>query len=215
MKTFFATTLCIICCLNKMTTNEKFCYINEDKKQKFESFISKFDVYDKTCIDKDFFQQRDERNGELHTELSKQEFSSFIPYDSECNCEKDEFYYRPCYRIDKNDFYIVAILASCDITITEGYPFDASLLITYDKSGNIIDYEIIGIESDVEQYNTEFCKKENELLITQQSFTEITSASNKYSGKCNVSIYRITINTDGTIDKEVIKEYEDNLSIKL
>ena len=39
MKTFFATTLCIICCLNKMTTNEKFCYINEDKKQKFESFL--------------------------------------------------------------------------------------------------------------------------------------------------------------------------------
>jgi hypothetical protein len=66
----------------------------------------------------------------------------------------------------------------------------------------------------VEQYKTQFCKKENELLITQQSFTEITSASNKYSGKCNVSIYRITINTDGTIDKEVIKEYEDNLSIE-
>ena len=81
MKTIYANTLCIICCLNKMTTNEKFCYINEDKKQKFESFISKFDVYGRTCIDKEFFQQRDERNGELHTELSKQEFSSFIPYD--------------------------------------------------------------------------------------------------------------------------------------
>ena len=215
MKTFFATTLCIICCLNKMTTNEKFCYINEDKKQKFESFISKFDVYDKTCIDKDFFRQRDERNGELHTELSKQEFSSFIPYDSECNCEKDEFYYRPCYRIDKDDFYIVSVLASCDLPATDGYPFDTNLLVTYDRSGNVIDYKTVAIGSDVEQYKIESGEKENELTITQQSFTEIISVSGIYTGKCNVSIYKIRINDDGTIRKETICEYEDNLPIEL
>ena len=214
MKILYTALICVLCSLNNVATNKNSFSVHNDKKQDFESYISKFDIFDKPYMDKDFFQERKERIGEMYTEINKFDFSSFIPYVDECNCEKDEFYYRPCYRIDKNDFYIVAILASCDITITEGYPFDASLMITYDKSGNIIDYEIIGIESDVEQYKTEFCKKENELLITQQSFTEITSASNKYSGKCNVSIYRITINTDGTIDKEVIKEYEDNLSIE-
>ena len=39
--------------------------------------------------------------------------------------------------------------------------------------------------------------------------------SNEYTGKCDVSIYRIKINDDGTIDKEIISEYEDNLTIEL
>lgn len=215
MKTFIAATLCIFCCLNNMATNKKLYCINEDKKQKFESFINEFDIYGKFSLDKNFFLQRRERKGEMYIELNKNEFSSFIPYDSECNCEKDEFYYRPCYRIDKDDFYIVAILASCDITKTEGYPFDANLLVTYDKFGNIIDYVIVAIGSDVEQYKMEYGEKENELIITQQSFAEITLASNVYSGKCYISVYKIRINDDGTISKESISEYEDNLTIEL
>ena len=215
MRTFLAVITCILCCFNHVTTNNNSLSINEDKKQKFESFISKFDIYNKPCIDNEFFRQRNERIGEMHTEINKLEYSSFIPYDSECNCEKDEFYYRPCYRIDKEGFYIVAILASCDIPITDGYPFDANLLVTYDKDGNIIDYKIVGTGSDVEQYNIVPGEKENELTITQQSFTEIMSVSNNYSGKCDVSIYKVKINNDGTINKEVIKEYEDNLTIEL
>lgn len=215
MKTFIVAILCLFCCINTMTTNNKSYCVNEDKKQKFESFISKFDIYGKPYWDKDFFQQRGERNCEMYTELNKCEFSSFIPYDSECNCEKDEFYYRPCYRIDKDDFYIVAILASCDITKTEGYPFDANLLVTYDKVGNIIDYRIVAVGSDVEQYKMESGEKENELVITQQSFKEITFVSNAYSGKCDISIYKIRINDDGTIGKETIKEYEDFQTIDL
>ena len=185
------------------------------KKQKFESFINEFDIYVRPSIDKDFFLQRDERVGEMYTEINKHKFSSFIPYDSDCNCEKDEFYYRPCYRIEKDDFYIVAILASCDITITDGYPFDASLLVTYDKLGNIIDYRIVGVGSDVEECKMETGEKENELVITQKTFTEITSVSNAYSGKCDISIYKIRVNDDGTICKEVIREYQDNLMIEL
>ena len=107
------------------------------------------------------------------------------------------------------------MLASCDIPATDGYPFDANLLVTYDKVGNIIDYKIVGIGSDVEQYKMEFCEKENELTIIQHTYTEITPVSNNYSGKCNVSIYRIKINDNGTIDKETISEYEDVLTIEI
>lgn len=215
MKTFIAAIICLFCCLNNITTNNKSLYINEDNKLKFESFISKFDIYDKPFIDKNFFLQRNERAGEMYTEINKLEFSSFIPYDSGCNCEKEEFYYRPCYRIEKDCFYIVAILAGCDMPTTDRYPFDANILVTYDKIGNIIDYTIVGIGSDVEDYKMEFSEKENELTVTQQSFTEITSVSNTYSGKCDVSIYKIRIKNDGIIYKETICEYEDNLPIEL
>ena len=215
MKILYTSILCVLCCLNSAATNINFVSIHNDKKQDFESYISKFDIFDKPYINQDFFQQRKERDGEMYTEINKFDFSSFIPYDDECNCEKDEFYYRPCYRIDNDGFYIVAILASCDIPVTDGYPFDANLLVTYDKSGNIIDYEIVAVGSDVEQYKIEFGEKENELTITQQSFTEIISVSGIYTGKCNVSIYKIRINDDGTIRKETICEYEDNLPIEL
>ncbi len=215
MKILYTSILCVLCCLNSAATNINFVSIHNDKKQDFESYISKFDIFDKPYINQDFFQQRKERDGEMYTEINKFDFSSFIPYDDECNCEKDEFYYRPCYRIDNDGFYIVAILASCDIPVTDGYPFDANLLVTYDKSGNIIDYEIVAVGSDVEQYKIEFGEKENELTITQQSFTEITFVSDIYTGKCDVLIYKIRINDDGTICKETICEYEDNLPIEL
>ena len=215
MKTFITTIMCIFCCLNYITTNKNSFNFNEDKKQKFESFINKFDIYCKPYIDEGFFMQRDERSCEMYTEIDKQKFSIFIPNISECNCEKEEFYYRPCFKIDKINFYIVAILASCDIPKSDGYPFDANLLVTYDKTGNIIDYKIVGIGSDVEQYKMICEGKENELTITQHSFKEITTAANKISGKCDVLTYSIGVNDNGAIEKEIISEYEDNLTMEL
>lgn len=106
------------------------------------------------------------------------------------------------------------MLASCDITRTEGYPFDANLLVTYDKNGNI-NYIIVGVRSDVEQYKMETGEKENELVITQQSFAEIVFVSNTNSSKCDISIYKIRINDDGTISNESISEYQDYLTIEL
>ena len=215
MKILYTALICVLCSLNNVATNKNSFSVHNDKKQDFESYISKFDIFDKPYMDKDFFQERKERIGEMYTEINKFDFSSFIPYVDECNCEKDEFYYRPCYRIDLGDFYVAAMLASCDIPATDGYPFDANLLVTYDKVGNIIDYKMVGIGSDVEQYKMEFCEKENELTIIQYTYTEITPVSNNYSGKCNVSIYRIKINDNGTIDKETISEYEDVLTIEI
>ena len=215
MKILYTALICVLCSLNNVATNKNLFSVHNDKKQDFESYISKFDIFDKPYMDKDFFQERKERIGEMYTEINKLDFSSFIPYVDECNCEKDEFYYRPCYRIDKDDFYIVSILASCDLPATDGYPFDTNLLVTYDRSGNVIDYKAVAIGSDVEQYKIESGEKENELTITQQSFTEIISVSGIYTGKCNVSIYKIRINDDGTIRKETICEYEDNLPIEL
>lgn len=215
MKMVIIVILSLFYCFDSMSIDRKSFDVNRNEKQKFETFISGFDVYDKPFVDMGFFVQRGERDGEMYTEINKQEFSSFIPDDSGCNCEKDEFYYRPCYRIDKNGFYIIGILASCDIPATDGYPFDADMLVTYDKCGNIIDYKIVGTSGDVEGYKMKFGKDENELVVTQYFFTDAVCVAGKISGRCNVSVYKIIIDTDGTIDKGVVDEYEDNLTIDL
>ena len=85
-------------------------------------------------------------------------------------------------------------------------------MVTYKKNGKIIDYEYIGLDGKNKYYELKKSANNQSLIYTQYSFK---NTKQLYSGECNVSIYRITINTDGTIDKEVIKEYEDNLSIEL
>lgn len=229
MKTIIFTTVCLISFLNctKATKNNHLreniahatIYYNVDTlnrhKQDFSSFIMLFDSYEKRMIDKHFFNTRREREDEMNIEIAKSQYSSFIPYDSTCNCEREEFYYHPCYKIEDNDFYTVAINGYCDIPTTKAFPYCAELLVTYDKCGNIIDFIIVGYYSDIEYCTIKTNKKENELKVTQYTFDDSTVYHNTYSGVCNISEYTITVNKDGSIDKNIIREYEDNVTLQL
>ena len=179
----------------------------------FESFLMQFDLFEKEQLDKPFFLVREQRKTEAYyPEISKSKYSSFIPYDNQCDCEKEELYYSPCYRIETDNFHIVSFRANCDIPI-KGYPFSSGMLVTYDKMGNIIDYEIVGIAGD-DFYNVmESTIRKYEFVCTQYSFYSINSSP--YTGKCDVSIYKVTINDNGTIDKEIIRNYTDNITLSI
>jgi hypothetical protein len=87
------------------------------------------------------------------------------------------------------------------------------MLVTYDKMGNIIDYEIVGIAGD-DFYNVmESTIRKYEFVCTQYSF--YSTNSSPYTGKCDVSIYKVTINDNGTIDKEIIRNYTDNITLSI
>ena len=179
----------------------------------FESFLMQFDLFEKEQLDKPFFLVREQRKTEAYyPEISKSKYSSFIPYDNQCDCEKEELYYSPCYRIETDNFHIVSFRANCDIPI-KGYPFSSGMLVTYDKMGNIIDYEIVGIAGD-DFYNVmESTIRKYEFVCTQYSF--YSTHSSPYTGKCDVSIYKVTINDNGTIDKEIIRNYTDNITLSI
>ena len=179
----------------------------------FESFLMQFDLFEKEQLDRSFFYARERRKTEIHGPvLYESKYSSFIPYDNQCDCEKEELYYSPCYRIETDNFHIVSFRANCDIPI-KGYPFSSGMLVTYDKMGNIIDYEIVGIAGD-DFYNVmESTIRKYEFVCTQYSF--YSTNSSPYTGKCDVSIYKVTINDNGTIDKEIIRNYTDNITLSI
>ena len=77
----------------------------------------------------------------------------------------------------------------------------------------IIDYEIVGSGGDLLYYNIEFSTEKYEFVCTQYSFYNINSEP--YTGKCDVSIYKVTINDNGTIDKEIIRNYTDNITLSI
>ena len=184
-------------------------YIKETNNSEFDYFLEQFDLFKKEQLDKSFFKVRKQRETEKHNpELSYAEYSSFIPYDNQCNCEKEEFYYRPCYRIETANFHLVNIQANCDIPI-EGYPFSSDILVTYNKAGEIIDYEIIGSRGDLLYYKREFTTGKYEINCTQYYFYNINS------GECDASNYKVIINDDGTIDKQIIRNYTDNITISI
>ena len=193
-------------------------YHNNDFKtnnnsQEFESFLMQFDLFEKEQLDRSFFYARERRKTEIHGPvLYESKYSSFIPYDSQCNCEKEELYYQPCYQIETTNFHLINITVNCDIPI-EGLPFTSDMLVTYDKMGNIIDYEIVGSGGDLLYYNIEFSTEKYEFVCTQYSFYNINSKP--YTGKCDVSIYKVTINDNGTIDKEIIRNYTDNITLSI
>ena len=193
-------------------------YHNHDFKtnnnsQEFESFLMQFDLFEKEQLDRSFFYARERRKTEIHGPvLYESKYSSFIPYDSQCNCEKEELYYQPCYQIETTNFHLINITVNCDIPI-EGLPFTSDMLVTYDKMGNIIDYEIVGSGGDLLYYNIEFSTEKYEFVCTQYSFYNINSKP--YTGKCDVSIYKVTINDNGTIDKEIIRNYTDNITLSI
>ena len=179
----------------------------------FESFLMQFDLFNKEQLDISFFYTREQRDTEIYSpDLNESKYSSFIPYDSQCNCEKKELYYQPCYQIETTNFHLINIKVNCDIPI-EGLPFTSDMLVTYDKTGNIIDYEIVGSGGDLLYYNIEFSTEKYEFVCTQYSFYNINSKP--YTGKCDVSIYKVTINEDGTIDKEIIRNYTDNITLSI
>lgn len=179
----------------------------------FESFLMQFDLFNKEQLDISFFCAREQRDTEIYSpDLNESKYSSFIPYDSQCNCEKKELYYQPCYQIETTNFHLINITVNCDIPI-EGLPFSSDMLVTYDKTGNIIDYEIVGSGGDLLYYNIEFSTEKYEFVCTQYSFYNINSEP--YTGKCDVSIYKVTINDNGTIDKEIIRNYTDNITLSI
>lgn len=185
-----------------------------NRSNDFNSYIMQFDTYEKRIIDKNFFNTRSEREGEMHIEITKSKYSSFIPYDSTCNCGREELYYHPCQKIENNDFYIVGINGYCDFTTTVAFPYCAEFLVTYDKSGNIIDFIIVGYYSDIEYCTIETTEKVNELKVTQYSFNYEGPHSRAYSGACKISEYTITVNSNGIIDKDITREYTGNVTLQ-
>ena len=57
MKILYTALICVLCSLNNVATNKNSFSVHNDKKQDFESYISKFDIFDKPIWTRIFFRK--------------------------------------------------------------------------------------------------------------------------------------------------------------
>ncbi len=217
MRIFFFSLFCTLLlwgCSNNRTSNAvtEGCLAEDYHKAKFDSFLTQFAPYKHVGLDKSLFDVREKYSTERYEpEIDNFYFSFFLPYDDECKCEARQIVYRPCCKIERTDYYIVSFNGVCDIPRVACYPYDDNILATYDKTGRIIDFAIVGTASDAEAYKIYSLENDNEIAYTQYVFK---ASENLYDGDCDVATYKVTIDEDGNIDKCLIRE-EKNIKVTL
>ena len=201
---FFAPLICILlfwCCSNNPSPN---VVADEQHNAKFDSFLAQFAQFDSKQLSEAFFRVREQFSNEKFSPyIDKYSFTFLLTYDEECNCEAKELYYRPCYKIEKKNYYLVSIEVCCDVTKTPGYPYSENTLVAYDKKGNMADFVTVGIGSDLAAYKMEPSTGEYEIVYTQYNFKDIETA---YNGNCDVSVYKVTVGEDGRMGKSLLRE---------
>lgn len=181
-------------------------------KAKFDSFLTQFAPYKHVGLDKSLFDVREKYSTERYEPvIDNFYFSLFLPYDDECKCEARQIVYSPCCKIERANYYIISFNGACDIPRVACYPYDDNILTTYDKTGRIIDFAIVGTVGDVEAYKIYPLESDNEIAYTQYVFK---ACENLYDGDCDVATYKVTIDEDGKIDKCLIRE-EKNIKVTL
>ena len=214
---FFCLLLLLGCSWGATSTSGSSDYnydgsIENFYKAKFDSFLTQFAPYKHVGLDKSLFDVREKNSTDRYEpEIDNFYFSLFLPYDDECKCEAREIVYRPCCKIERTNYYIVSFNGVCDIPRVACYPYDDNILATYDKTGRIIDFAIVGTASDAEAYKIYSLENDNEIAYTQYVFK---ASENLYDGDCDVATYKVTIDEDGNIDKCLIRE-EKNIKVTL
>ena len=204
MRLISASIICILlfwCCSNNHSPNVA---VDEPHNAKFDSFLTQFAQFDGKQLSESFFRVREQFPNEKFSPcIDKYSFPFLLPYDEECNCEAKELCYRPCYKIERKNYFLVSIEVCCDITKTPGYPYSENTLVAYDKKGNMIDFVTVGTGSDLESCKIEPSTGEYEFVYTQYNFKDIETA---YDGDCDVSVYKVTVADDGRMGKSLLRE---------
>ena len=204
MRMFFAPIICILLFWSCSNSHSPNVAVDEQYNAKFESFLAQFAQFDSKQLSEAFFRVREQFSNEKFSPyIDKYSFPFLLPYDEECNCEAKELYYRPCYKIEKKNYYLVSIEVCCDVTKTPGYPYSENTLVAYDKKGNMVDFVTVGIGSDLAAYKIEPSTGEYEIVYTQYNFKDIETA---YNGNCDVSVYKVTVGEDGRMGKSLLRE---------
>ena len=212
MRAVFTFIICIVTLGGCSYNHHSNVAVESSNIEKFDSFLTQFAPFDGKLPDDSFFRVREDFPGEKNSpEINKYYFSFLLPYDDDCSCVTKELYYRPCYKIEKKNFYIVSMNICCDITKTAEYPYTDNTLVTYDKNGQIIDFVTIGTSSDIQTYTIEPSADENEITYTQYCFADGESG---YDGNCNVYVYKVRVDEKGKIDKNLLRE-EKNVKVTL
>ena len=207
MKISFAFVVCVLLfsgCSGTPVSTKGIACVEEANKSKLDSFITQFAQYGNKLPDKSFFRVREKYPTEICSpEINKYFFSFLLPYDDDWDCVAKELYYRPCYRIEQDNFHLVAMEACCDVVNSGGYPCCYNILATYGKNGKFIDFATVGKSSDIEYCRIEPATGEYEMIYTQYRFDDVESV---YNGEGEISVYNVAVDSNGAIRKHLLRK---------
>lgn len=204
MKNLYTAIVCILVYCGCSNSYNQDAATEKHNKEKFDSFLAQFARFDGNQSNEQFFEVRKQFPEEKWCpEISKFLFSTYLPCE-ESRKEENDFCYRPCYKIEKRNFYLVSINR-------EIYSYDDNALVTYDKKGKIIDFATVGTGSDLEFYKIEPPTEENEIVYTQYYFKDIESFDEE---NCDTYVYKVTVDDNGKIEKKLLRE-EKNVKVTL
>ena len=131
MKNLYTAIVCILVYCGCSNSYNQDAATEKHNKEKFDSFLAQFARFDGNQSNEQFFEVRKQFPEEKWCpEISKFLFSAYLPCE-ESRKEENDFCYRPCYKIEKRNFYLVSINR-------EIYSYDDNALVTYDKKGNCL-----------------------------------------------------------------------------
>lgn len=153
------------------------------KDVSFSSYLKYFEKWDKPYFDNTLFNYRE------NSELPLSMVNAFLSPLRECDCKPKGLTWRAYHYFDRGNNLILFIARMCDFPIKEGPQYSERIVLTYDKTGKMIDYKVLGKMSDED--NVEIERSDNNHLKVKTYKTE----SNNKAG--NQKVY--FIDADGNI----------------
>lgn len=110
----------------------------------FSNYLKYFGRCDKALIDESIYKNNEK------SELPHSFVTAFLSSAQDCDCWPKDIVWQACNYIEKENFYILFILRCCDFPKNAEPLYSDKLILTYDKTGHLIDFRSLGRNSDIE-----------------------------------------------------------------
>ncbi|MCM1311791.1 MAG: hypothetical protein NC252_02665 [Roseburia sp.] len=141
-----------------------------------------------------------------YKELEYSYAKTFIPDSADCNCERRNLLWHPCFKQERNDFIAVFLHKLCDLP-KEGCMYTDYLIITYSKDGTVIDMQRIVRRGDLWEAYIDESSTASSILVKQGFIDEKSIDARLHVLPIDVIVTQYDITPDGKIHQKTVGTY--------
>lgn len=145
----------------------------------FTNYLKYFGLWDKPYIDDSIYKHKEK------SELPHSFVTAFLSSAQECDCWPKNIYWQACNYIEKENFYILFVLRCCDFSKNPEPRYAEKLILTYDKTGKMIDFRSLGKSSEKEGNKIEAERNSLIIGVTEYNIKKYREYTVDLNGKIN------------------------------